>query len=294
MASGILIVEEANEASRGLVGSWIACAMMMGCVLGSGVPALITSFLTDSQIITWGWRLPFFIGGAVALFSGVLRVQLSESPAMSGVSERSKSPIGMAIRAYWSTILQMIALLIPTTIIYFMIFVYAASYLTDQMHFSTAQALDISTMNLIVIAVLGLLAGYASDRLDRRAVLLFGAIGTLIVAWPMWVLMHQEVLALVFLGQLGFAAFNAIGWSLSITVLSEMVPAQVRCSAVALSYNICMAAYGGTTPIVATYLVNRTGDDFAPVYYVMAATLISLLAILRLAKQTASTGKRLV
>jgi MHS family proline/betaine transporter-like MFS transporter len=52
MASGILIVEEANEASRGLVGSWIACAIMMmiGCVVGSGVPGLITSFLTDSQI----------------------------------------------------------------------------------------------------------------------------------------------------------------------------------------------------------------------------------------------------
>jgi MHS family proline/betaine transporter-like MFS transporter len=87
---------------------------------------------------------------------------------------------------------------------------------------------------------------------------------------------------------LGFAGFNAIGWALSITVLSEMVPTRVRCSAVALSYNTCMAAFGGTTPIVATYLVTRTGDDFAPVYYVMAATLVSLLVILRLPKTAAS------
>jgi len=283
-ASGVLIVEEAKDESRGFVGSWIACAMMLGCVLGSGVPALITSVLTDAQISAWGWRIPFFIGGAVALFSAVLRLHLSESTALASERERSKSPIRTAIKDYWPAILQMIALLIPTAIIYFMVFVYAASYLTDQMHFSTAQALDISTINLIAIAVLGLAAGFYSDRFGRRAVLLVGAIGTLVVAWPMWRLMHQDSLALVFLGQLGFAAFNAIGWALSITVLSEMVPTRLRCSAVALSYNICMAAFGGTTPIIATYLVHRTSDDYAPVYYVMAATMVSLLVIVRLPK----------
>lgn len=284
MASGVLIVEEAQEKSRSLVGSWIACAMMLGCVFGSGVPALISSFLTDSQVSAWGWRIPFFIGGAVAAFSAVLRLHLSESTALNAEGERSKSPIRTAIGEHWRTILQMIALLIPTAIIYFIIFVYAASYLTGLMHFSTAQALDISTINLIVIAVLGVAAGYFSDRFGRRAVLLFGAIGTLIVAWPMWWLMHQHSLVLVFLGQLGFAAFNAIGWALSITVLSEMVPTRLRCSTVALSYNFCMAAFGGTTPIIATYLVHRTGDDYAPVYYVVAATLVSLLVIVRLPK----------
>ncbi len=287
-ASGVLIVEEAKDESRGFVGSWVACAMMLGCVLGSGVPALISSVLSDAQITAWGWRIPFFIGGGVALFSAVLRLHLSESSALTKERERSTSPIRTAVRDYWPTILQMIALLVPTAIIYFMIFVYAASYLTDRMHFSTAQALNISTINLIAIAVLGLAAGLLSDRFGRRAVMLVGAIGTLVVAWPMWWLMHLDSLALVFLGQLGFAAFNAIGWALSITVLSEMVPTRLRCSAVALSYNTCMAAFGGTTPIVATYLVHRTSDDYAPVYYVIAATMVSLLVILRLPKLIAS------
>jgi MHS family proline/betaine transporter-like MFS transporter len=166
MASGVLIVEEARDRSRGFVGSWIACAMMLGCVLGSGVPALITSFLTDSQISAWGWRIPFFFGGAVALFGAVLRLHLSESTALSGTAERSKSPIRMAVREYWPSILRMIALLIPTAIIYFMIFVYAASYLTGRMHFSTAQALDISTINLV-----------ARHRRSRaRGRLLFGSL----------------------------------------------------------------------------------------------------------------------
>jgi len=171
------------------------------------------------------------------------------------------------------------------------IFVYAASYLTDQMHLSTAQALDISTINLIVIAFAGLVFGYWSDRVGRRAVLAFGAIGTLLFAWPLWSLMHQQDLAWVFLGQLGFSVFNAIGWALSITVLSEMVPVPVRCSALALGYNTCMAIFGGTTPFVATYLIHRTGDEFAPVYYLVAATVLSLVVIARLPKITAAAKR---
>lgn len=287
-ASGVLVVEEARKDFRGLAGSWIACAMMLGCVLGSGIPALITSFLSEEQIIAWGWRIPFFIGSGIALFSAVLRIHLSESSVLEGAGDRSESPIRVAIREQWRTIVQMIVLLIPTAIVYFLIFVYAASYLTDQMHFSTSRALDISTVNLVVIAVLSIAIGYLSDRAGRRAMFLLGAIGTLLLAWPLWWMMHQDSLVVVFLGQLGFAAFNAIGWALSITVLSEMVPTRVRCSAVALSYNTCMAIFGGTTPIIATYLVNRTSDDFAPVYYVVVTTLISLLVIVRLPRLAAA------
>lgn len=293
-ASGVLIVEEAEERSRGFVGSWIAFAMMLGCVLGSGVPALIDSFLTDEQMTTWGWRIPFFVGSAVAVYSAILRVHLTESSAMSAFAERVGSPVIAAVKNYWPVIVQMVVLLIPTAVIYFIIFVYAASYLTEQMHFSAAQALDITTINLIVIAFLGLLAGWLSDRIGRRAMFLIGAIGTLVFAWPLWWLMHQNSLLLVFLGQLGLSAFNAIGWSLSITVLTEVAPAQLRCSSVALGYNICMAAFGGTTPIVATYLVDRTGNDFTPVYYIMAATLVSLIVIMRLPKlvEAARRGTR--
>ena len=287
-ASGVLVVEEAEPRSRGIMGAWIAFAMMSGCVLGSGVPALIGALLTNEQMSAWGWRIPFFIGGSVAVFSAVLRFHLSESSQLRDLSERGKFPIWTALRDHWPAILQMIVLLIPTAIIYFLIFVYAASYLTDKMHFTTAQALDISTVNLFVIAVLGLAVGTLSDRFGRRAMFMLGAFATLLFAVPLWSLMHEQSLTLVFLGQLGFAAVNAIGWALSITVLCEMVPTAVRCSAVSLGYNACMALFGGTTPFIATYLVARTSDDFAPVYYAIATTLLSLIVIVRLPKLAAA------
>lgn len=293
-ASGVLIVEEAEKSSRGFVGSWIAFAMMLGCVLGSAVPALLDTVLTDEQTAAWGWRIPFFVGSGVAVFSAILRVHLPESTVITSHLHRVSAPVLEAIKNHWAVILQMVVLLIPTAVIYFVIFVYAASYLTDQMHFSSARALDITTVNLIAIAVLALLVGRLSDLVGRRAMFLFGAIGTLAFAMPFWWLMHQDNLAVVFAGQLGFSAFNAIGWALSITVLTEIAPAHLRCSTVALGYNICMAVFGGTTPIVATYLVSRTGDDYAPAYYVMATTAISLLVIVRLPKLIESARRDVV
>ncbi|MXN63771.1 MFS transporter [Stappia sp. GBMRC 2046] len=283
-ASGVLVIEEASPSSRFFVGSWIPFAMMWGCVLGSGVPAVVSSTVSTEAMSAWGWRLPFFAGGLLALVSLVLRLYMNESSAMAKVARTRISPVFAALTRHWREILQMIGLLIPTAIIYFIIFVYAASYLTDQMHFSTSEALDISTLNLVIIAFVVLAAGYAADRLGYRAVFLIGVAGTFLFAWPLWYLMHGTTLGFVFAGQLGFSILNAIGWALSLTVLSGLVPADVRCSAVAIGYNCCMAAFGGTTPFIATYLVARTGDDFAPVYYVLAATAVSLAVVLKLPK----------
>ncbi|NRB28747.1 MAG: MFS transporter [Roseibacillus sp.] len=293
-AAGVLIVEGAPKRSRAFVGSWLAFAMLIGCVLGSAIPASIASFTSQEQLLAWGWRVPFLLGAVIAVVGGVLRKRLAESSSMAPVSARERSPVITALRDHWGKIAQMIALLLPTAVIYFLIFVYAASYLVDEMHFSAAQALDITTANLLVIAVSALLVGRCADRYGARAVLLWGAFATLLFGWPLWWLMHRDSLALVFAGQFGFSVLNAIGWGLSITVLTEMAPPGLRCSVVALGYNLCMAIFGGTTPMVATYLVARSGDDFAPVYYVLMATLLSIPAILALPIRTAAAPGEVV
>ncbi|MEM9223391.1 MAG: MFS transporter [Pseudomonadota bacterium] len=283
-ASGVLVVEEASSPSRFLIGSIVPFAMMWGCVLGAGVPAAVSTILPTEVMQDWGWRLPFFVGGMVAMTSVVLRRNLSESSAISAAPASRGSPVFAALSGYWRQILAMIGLMFPAAVIYYVIFVYAASDLTRRMHVSSTAALDISTSNLAIIAVLVLLFGYLADRFGFRLVLFVAGVTTLFGAYPLWGLMHHSNLSLVFLGQLGFSVLNAVSWSLSLTTLSGLVPPQVRCSAVAIGYNTSMAIFGGTTPFFATYLVSRTGDDFAPAYYVIAATVVSLAVIASLPK----------
>ncbi|CTQ52861.1 Proline porter II [Roseibium album] len=291
-ASGVLLVEQANQGSRARAGAWIAFAMMWGCVLGSAVPAGLNSLLTSEEMADWGWRLPFALGGAVAIFSAILRKNLTETlPA--GSREEKGSPVWQSLKHHSGLIFQMVLLLIPTAVIYFVIYVYAVSYLSAEAEFSSANALDITTANLIVMALFVPVCGWAADKFGLRPVFMAGAIGTLLLVWPCWWLMHQVSVPRVFLGQFGLTLASTAGWALSITALTLMAPARLRCSVVALGYNICLAIFGGTTPLVATYLVNRTGDDYAPVYYVVVATLVSLPVIWRLPKLIRQAGNSL-
>ena len=291
-ASAVLIVEQAPRERRAFIGSFVPFAMLMGCVLGAAVPAALSSVLNDDQMAAWGWRLPFLLGAVVAVFGAILRRHLVESEAMSDADKSGPSPVVQAITGHWRLILQMVLLLLPTAVIYFMIFVYAASYLTSEMHISSAKALDITTLNLLVMALAAPVYGWLADRFGLRAVFLTAAIASVLFAAPLWGLMHHDSLVMIYLGQLGLALINAAAWALSVTALASMAPANLRVSTVALGYNICMAIFGGTTAMVATYLVARTGDENAPVYYMIAAALLSITVIWKLPKLIAAEKER--
>jgi MHS family proline/betaine transporter-like MFS transporter len=66
----------------------------------------------------------------------------------------------------------------------------------------------------------------------------------------------------------------------------EDVPASVRCTAVALGYNVTLGVIGGLSPLVATWLVNRTTDDLSPAYMIMAAAVVSFLSILTFSERS--------
>lgn len=176
----------------------------------------------------------------------------------------------------------MVGLILVNSVGFYLLFVYAVSYLTERMYVTTARALDINTLALVAMLPIVPLAAIGSDRIGRKPFLYFVAIGTFALSWPLWWLMHHQAPVLIFAGQLGFAVLFAAGYAVTSAVMVEMLPSEVRCSGVAIGYNICLGLFGGTTPLVATYLVARTADDFAPAYYLMGAAAISLMVTLRL------------
>ncbi len=280
-SSGILIVESAPQGRRCSLAAWVPCAMIAGCVVGSGVPAAVTSALSNDQLIAWGWRIPFLLGGVVALASIALRVTMPETLDIDS-REKRVSPVFVALRSHKRDMLSMVGLLLPCAIWYFLLFVYGASFLVDEMHFSSATALDVSTINLAVLVVAMMVAARVADAIGYRPVLWVGGVYTLLIAFPCWWLMHQTDVVRVFVGQLGLTLGLAPYYGLCVLVLADQVPKVVRCSAVSIGYNLVMAVFGGTTPLVATYLVERTASDYAPAIYAATTTLLSLIVITRL------------
>ena len=278
----VFLAEHAPPERRGLLSSWPDFGSGVGFLMGSGVGALVGWMVGEAALVAWGWRIPFLLGALIAVAGILFRRHMTESPVCEEMTRVAGSPVIAALRHHWRLIFQMVGLILVNSIGFYMLFVYATSYLTEKMHISTAKALDINTAALVIYVILTPLSAALSDRIGRKPLLYIAALGTLVFAWPLWSLMHHHSLPLILAGQIGFAVLFAIGFAVTSAVMVEILPAQVRCSGVAIGYNICLGLFGGTTPLIATYLVSRTADDFAPVYYLMAAAAVSLAVTLRL------------
>lgn len=278
--STTFVVEYAPSNRRAFYTSWILCGAAGGFLLGSASATLLANLLDESQILDWAWRIPFLFGGVIGLLAVFLRSHIAEPPAPEYEEEWQRSPAVVAFTDHWRDMLKVIGLTLSACVGFYMMFVYAVTYLTERMHVSTAAAMDINTLCMVVLTVLPLPIAMLSDRIGRKPILLTGTLGILVLSWPLFWLMHHQDLTMIFIGQLGFAILLSWIYAANSATMAEILSRRVRVSVLSIGYNLCLSVFGGTTPLVATYLVERTADDFAPIYYLMGLSVVSLITVL--------------
>ena len=170
--SAVLLVERAPADRRGLVGGWVMAACNLGFLLGSAVAAAASTLLGNAAMAAWGWRIPFLLGTAIAVHVLIMRRKLEESPLAAGREAAATLPVVEALRDHWRVIVQIVCLVMPTAVTFYMCFVYASSFLTERMHVSTAKALDITTLALVLQVVIAPVTGFIADRVGRRPLML--------------------------------------------------------------------------------------------------------------------------
>jgi MHS family proline/betaine transporter-like MFS transporter len=251
----VFVAEHAPSDRRGFISSWIGMGAVAGFLCGSGVNAFMSSVLTEAEIASWAWRLPFLVGLVIAAGSWLVRRHVEEPPAASLQTLAGASPFRVALRDEWRNMARILGLALGANAGFYLMFVYATSYLTEHMHVSVVLAMDINTLCLVAIALLTPLCGYASDRLGRKPVLLSGTIGLILLSYPLFSLMHRAEELSIFAGQMGFALLFAWIFGTNPAVMVEILPQRVRVTAFSVAYNACLALFGGTAPLVATYLL---------------------------------------
>lgn len=277
----VFLVEGAAPGRRGFAGSWSPFGGGAGILMGSAMGALVNTFLTPDAVSAWGWRMPFLLGLGVGLAGLYIRRHLPEPPHIDK-QETAKSPIIEAFRHEWRMILKIAGFNLAFGVGFYMVFVFTATYLENYVHVSAQKALDINTLNMVILIVLIPIMGALSDRLGRKPLLLGAALGLVLLSYPLFWMIHHRHDLMIFLGQMGFAVLVAMFSGAGPSMMVEALPARVRCTALSIGYNLPVGLVGGTTPMVAAYLIQRTGDDFAPAFFLMATAAITLGVILTL------------
>jgi len=280
--SVVFMVERCRQHQRGLMGAYGSFGAYAGVMLGSAVGTLVTTILPRADVHAWGWRIPFLLGITIGIAGYFIRREITR---VAPVHEIQPPPLGRILHSQWRRILQVAGFKVLDAVGFYLVFVYATTYLVHIVGVPKPRALAINTISMGAALALIPLFGMLSDRIGRKPLLLAGSIGTAILAWPLFrMLQHQELFATMLMGQLGFAILISMFAGPEAAASAEAFAARVRCSSVAVSHNLCMALLGGTAPMVATYLIQRTQNDMSPPIYLIGAAIVSAVFILSLAE----------
>lgn len=271
---------------RGFVASWQFASQGMSSLLGAGFGALLTSTLSDADLQSWGWRIPFLFGALIGPVGLYIRNRIVDAAAPPAA--KHDTPVRNVFMAQKFRVLLGVGTIATATSVNYLI-VYMPTYVVKALHLSPT----IGYLAALAAGVAGIafnpVAGWISDRVGRTTYLIIMGTVLLFAIFPLFLLLASKpsgiviVLAVLLLGSLKALYLGAVA-----ALMSELFPASTRATGLGLSYNIGVTAFGGSGPAIVTWLGSfALIGDLAPGYYLTAVCLFSLWALITIHRTSA-------
>ena len=276
--SATYLSEMAIHRNRGFYSSFQYVTLIMGQLLALAVLILLQQvFLTPAELENWGWRIPFAIGGVLAIAAVYIRRGIEETPSFKQSRiAGAKGGLVRLIRSHPRQILIVIGLTLGGTIAFYTFTTYAQKFLVNTAGWSKTDATWVTALALFIFMLLQPVFGALSDRIGRRPLLIaFGIAGTLFTVpiltalgqtkdiWQGFFLIMAALLIVS-----GYTSINAV-------VKAELFPAEVRALGVGLPYAIAVSLFGGTAEYIALWL-KSVGHEELFFWYVAGCIAVSL------------------
>ena len=281
------LVEHAPAGRRGEYASWLQASMGISNLLAAGVATLVSVLLTEEQVGSWGWRIPFIVGLAIAPVGFWMRRALDETPAFQEEQRRwaregaePKAPLLQVLRRHPRELLRGLGLCVLWAVGPYALIIYMPIYVQKNMGFSSSQAFTAALVGNVFLVLGCLLSGRLSDRFGRRNLLGVGALLILCLVYPAmaWLQAMHSSAALIAVQSL-FCLLVSIYVGTAPAALSETFPTAVRSSGMSLAYNTAVTVLGGFAPAILTWMSFNVQISFAPALYAMGASVVALLTL---------------
>ena len=282
--------EFGDDKRRGFWAGWPQAGVPAGNLLAAGVLAVMAATLSEADFLSWGWRVAFLLSGLLVAVGWWVRSTLSESPQFEAAEARAadalepapaiqaltKRPVGVAIGA---------GLKFGENIAYYVVTTVSIAYLAEAAHAKRTIGLNALLIGSFAEMLTLPLFAWLSDKVGRRAVYTFGALGMAVWVFVFFGLLHGGAAGAAILA-LGVAlVLHGAMYGPQAAFISELFPTRYRYSGASIAYQVTSIFAGSLAPIIALTLLQRTHSATPIAIYVALACLVSAAAAL-LARET--------
>jgi MHS family citrate/tricarballylate:H+ symporter-like MFS transporter len=281
----VYLSEIATPGHKGFYVSWQSGSQQIAVIFVALLGVWLSTVVSPEDMLLWGWRIPFLVGCLIIPLIFILRRSMQETEEFLQRRQSTQHPSpGEIVRALvhnWRIVIIGVMMVTMTTVSFYFITAYTPTFGREVLKLSSTDSLLVTlcvgVSNLFWLPVMGAV----SDRVGRRPLLILFTVLMLVTAYPVlaWLVAEpsfQRLLVVELWLSFLYGSYNGA----MIVALTEIVPVRLRTAGFSVAYSLATALFGGFTPAVSTFLIEKTGNRAVAGLWLMFAAVCGLTAAL--------------
>ena len=280
------LAEYAPTKKRGLYCSLVPASTAVGLLAASALAFATTALLSQEAVLSWGWRVPFLLAGPLGFIAHYIRTKLEDSPTyqamqevVSGEEGDTPHPVRDLFRGHLRELIISFGACTLNAVGFYAVLTYLPTYLETAVGMPTGEAQMATNIALVVYVAFIFISGKMSDRFGRKKMLVTACVLFVLLTVPAFLILNTAQFGLVLLAELALCFILTLNDGTLSSYLTETFPTEMRYTGFALSFNLANAIFGGTAPMISTWLIAVTGSTMSPAWYMVAVALVALVAM---------------
>ncbi len=287
----LLVSEHGDPRARGFWSSWPQGGAPAGNLLAVGVLSAMTSLQSHAAFLAWGWRIPFLLSAVLVIIGLWVRLSVEETPLFQQAAkaagererqrgDRERLPLVEVVRDHWRDILVAMGARMAENISYYVLTTFVLAYCVDHLGLKEQTALNAVLIGSAVQFLLIPAFGALSDRVGRRPVYLFGAVGVGAWAWAFFAMLDTTSFPMIALAVTVGLFFHSAMYAPQAAFFSELFATRTRYTGASIGAQFASVAAGAPAPLIAVALLKDYGNATPISVYVGLAAVLTIVALL--------------